>query len=73
MNIPFAAPVEALAATAESALATIIPGRLGWTGDLIRRFPLLSGAIAYLVVGAATAYFIRATSQEKAMANGPRP
>lgn len=54
--------VERVAGSAESLLDRVIPQRLGMAGDVIKRFPLLSGAVAYLAVGAVTAYFIRAAS-----------
>ena len=61
-STPRSSGVERVAGTAESLLDTFIPRRLGVAGDVIKRYPLLSGAIAYLAVGAVTAYFIRAAS-----------
>lgn len=59
---PRTSGVERAAGTAESLLDTFIPRRLGMAGEVIKRYPLLSGAVAYLAVGAVTAYFIRAAS-----------
>lgn len=59
---PVSSSVARLATGAEGILDTVIPQRLGTAGDIIKRYPLLSGAIAYLAVGAVTAYFLRAAS-----------